>query len=166
MNVGVETVVGSLMTSAVSIEIRGGGSDWEGKGPCAIVPLTWKMAQKSLCRSIRNYPLKISKSLKKAEIGPFGISPSWQKPQSLEGGRGVEDGEFLGTCFGLRKFWQSKPVQYFEECFCYRSKWKLTINKEVLLFWKMRCAPFTHAPKYGVNSPGLESYKVFSVLQF
>ena len=47
-------------------------SDWEGKGPCAIVPLTWKMAHKSLCRIIRNGPLKISKSLKKAENGPFG----------------------------------------------------------------------------------------------
>ena len=47
-------------------------SDWEGKGPCAIVPLTWKMAHKSLCRVIRNGPLKISKSLKKAENGPFG----------------------------------------------------------------------------------------------
>ena len=47
-------------------------SDWEGKGPCAIVPLTWKMAHKSLCRMIRNGPLKISKSLKKAENGPFG----------------------------------------------------------------------------------------------
>ena len=49
-----------------------GYSDWEGKGPCAIVPLTWKMAHKSLCRMIRNGPLKISKSLKKAENGPFG----------------------------------------------------------------------------------------------
>ena len=47
-------------------------SDWEGKGPCTIVPLTWKMAHKSLCRMIRNGPLKISKSLKKAENGPFG----------------------------------------------------------------------------------------------
>ena len=47
-------------------------SDWEGKGPCAIVPLTSKMAHKSLCRMIRNGPLKISKSLKKAENGPFG----------------------------------------------------------------------------------------------
>ena len=47
-------------------------SDWEGKGPCAIVPLTWKKAHKSLCRMIRNGPLKISKSLKKAENGPFG----------------------------------------------------------------------------------------------
>ena len=46
-------------------------SDWEGKGPCAIVPLTWKMAHKSLCRMIRNGPLKISKSSKKAENGPF-----------------------------------------------------------------------------------------------
>ena len=44
----------------------------EGKGPCAIVPLTWKMAHKSLCRMLRNGPLKISKSLKKAENGPFG----------------------------------------------------------------------------------------------
>ena len=49
--------------------------DWEGKGPCAIVPLTWKMARKSLCRMIRNGPLKISKSLKKAENGPFGKKP-------------------------------------------------------------------------------------------
>ena len=47
-------------------------SDWEGKGPCAIVPLTLKMAHKSLCRMIRNCPLKNSKSLKKAENGPFG----------------------------------------------------------------------------------------------
>ena len=47
-------------------------SDWEGKGPCTIVPLTWKMAHKSLCRMIRNGPLKISKSLKKAENGPIG----------------------------------------------------------------------------------------------
>ena len=30
------------------------------------------MAHKSLCRMIRNGPLKISKSLKKAENGPFG----------------------------------------------------------------------------------------------
>ena len=43
-----------------------------GKGPWAIVPLTWKMAYKSVCRLIRNGPLKISKSLKKAENGPFG----------------------------------------------------------------------------------------------
>ena len=34
-------------------------SDLEGKGPCAIVPLTWKMAHKSLCRMIRYGPLKI-----------------------------------------------------------------------------------------------------------
>ena len=47
-------------------------SDWEGKGPCAIVPLTWKMAHNSLCIIIRNGPLKISKSLKKAENGLFG----------------------------------------------------------------------------------------------
>ena len=46
-------------------------SDWEGKGPCTIVPLTWKMAHQSLCRMIRNGPLKISKSLKKAENGPL-----------------------------------------------------------------------------------------------
>ena len=46
-------------------------SDWEGKGPCAIVPFNLKMAHKSLCRIIRNGPLKISKSLKKAENGPF-----------------------------------------------------------------------------------------------
>ena len=46
-------------------------SDSEGKGPCAIVPLTWKMAHQSLCRVIRNGPLKISKSLKKAENGPL-----------------------------------------------------------------------------------------------
>ena len=46
-------------------------SDWEGKGPCAIVPLIWKMAHQSLCRMIRNGPLKISKSLKKAENGPL-----------------------------------------------------------------------------------------------
>ena len=45
-------------------------SDWEDKGPCAIVPLTWKMAHQSLCRMIRKGPLKISKSLKKAENGP------------------------------------------------------------------------------------------------
>ena len=31
-------------------------SDWEGKGPCAIVPSTWKMAHKSLCRLIRSGP--------------------------------------------------------------------------------------------------------------
>ena len=47
-------------------------SDWEGNDSCAIVPLTWKMAHKSLCRMIRNGPLKFSKSLKKAEKGPFG----------------------------------------------------------------------------------------------
>ena len=46
-------------------------SDREGKGPCAIVPLTWKMANQSLCRMIRNGPLKMSKSLKKAENGPL-----------------------------------------------------------------------------------------------
>ena len=50
-------------------------SDWEGKGPWAIVPLTWKMAHKSQCRMIQNGPLKISKSLKKAENGPFGKKP-------------------------------------------------------------------------------------------
>ena len=44
----------------------GNTSDWEGKRPCAIVPLTWKMAHKSLCRMIRNGPLKISKSFKKS----------------------------------------------------------------------------------------------------
>ena len=33
------------------------------------------MAHKSLCRIIRNGPLKISKSLKKAENGPFGKNP-------------------------------------------------------------------------------------------
>ena len=49
-------------------------SDWEGKGPCTIVPLTWKMAHKSLCRMIRNGPLKISKSLKKSWKWPI-----WQK---------------------------------------------------------------------------------------
>ena len=48
-----------------------GFSDWEGKGPCAIVPLTWKMANQSLCRMIRNGPLKISKSMKKAENDPL-----------------------------------------------------------------------------------------------
>ena len=47
-------------------------SDWEGKGPWAIVPLTCKMAHKSLSTMIKNGPLKISKSLKKAENGPFG----------------------------------------------------------------------------------------------
>ena len=46
-------------------------SDWEGKGPCAIVPLTWKIAHQRLCRVIRKGPLKISKSLKKAENGPL-----------------------------------------------------------------------------------------------
>ena len=46
-------------------------NDWEGKGPCAIVPLTWKMAHQSLCRVIRNGPFKSSKSLKKAENGPL-----------------------------------------------------------------------------------------------
>ena len=45
--------------------------DWEGKGPWAIVPLTWKMAHQSLWRMIRNGPLKISKSSKKAENGPL-----------------------------------------------------------------------------------------------
>ena len=48
-------------------------SDWEGKGPCAIVPFIWKMAHQSLCRLLRNGPLKISKSLKKAEMA------HWQK---------------------------------------------------------------------------------------
>ena len=47
-------------------------SDWEGMGPCAIVPLTWKMAHKSPYRMIRNGPLKISKLLKIAVNGPFG----------------------------------------------------------------------------------------------
>ena len=51
-------------------------SDWEGKGPCAIVPLTLKMAHQSPCRVIRNGPLKISKSLKKAENGPLAKSSS------------------------------------------------------------------------------------------
>ena len=46
-------------------------SNWEGMGPCAIVPLIWKMAHQSLCRMVRNGPLKISKSLKKAENGPL-----------------------------------------------------------------------------------------------
>ena len=27
-------------------------SDWEGKGPCAIVPFTWKMVHQSLCRML------------------------------------------------------------------------------------------------------------------
>ena len=60
-------------------------SDWESKGPCAIVPLTWKMAHQSLCRMIRNGPLKISKSLKKGANGPLaqylfpitGVSILW-----------------------------------------------------------------------------------------
>ena len=52
-------------------EINTQRSDWEGKGPCAIASLTWKMAHQSLCRMIRNVPLKISKSLKKAENGPL-----------------------------------------------------------------------------------------------
>ena len=46
-------------------------SDWEGKAPCAIVPLFWKMAHQSLCRMVRNSPLKILKSLKKTETGPL-----------------------------------------------------------------------------------------------
>ena len=49
------------------------GSNWEARGH-APVPLTWKMAHKSMCRMIRNGPLKISKSLKIAENGPFGIN--------------------------------------------------------------------------------------------
>ena len=51
-------------------------SDWEGKGPCAIVPLTWKMAHKSLCRMIRNGPLKISKSLKKLKMAHLAKTSS------------------------------------------------------------------------------------------
>ena len=51
-------------------------SDWESKGPCAIVPLTWKMAHQSLCRLIRKGPFKISKSLEKAENGPLAKTSS------------------------------------------------------------------------------------------
>ena len=62
-------IVHGLMDAAnVHSMIR---SDWEGKGPCPIVPFTWKMAHQSLCRMIRNCPLNISKSLKKAENGPL-----------------------------------------------------------------------------------------------
>ena len=47
-------------------------SDQEGKGPCVMVPLAWKMVHQSLCRMLRNgRALKISKSLKKAENGPL-----------------------------------------------------------------------------------------------
>ena len=35
-------------------------SNWEGEGPCAIVPLTWLMAHYCLCRLLRNGSLKIS----------------------------------------------------------------------------------------------------------
>ena len=59
-------------TYVTVIDLKIKCSDWEGKGPCAIVPLTWKMAHQSLCRMIRNGPWKSSKSLKKAENGPFG----------------------------------------------------------------------------------------------
>ena len=65
---------------------------WLGRqGPYAIVPLTWKMAHESLCRMIRNGPLNITKSLKKAGNGPLakissqslllsnGVSWSWLK---------------------------------------------------------------------------------------
>ena len=45
--------------------------DWEGKGTCAIVSLTWKKDHHCPCRMIRNGPLKISRSLKKAENGPM-----------------------------------------------------------------------------------------------
>ena len=51
-------------------------SDQGGKGPCAIVPLAWKIAHQSLCRIIRNGPLKISKSMKKAENGPLAKNSS------------------------------------------------------------------------------------------
>ena len=37
----------------------------------SVIPLFWKMAHHSLCRMIRNGPLTISKSLKKAENGPL-----------------------------------------------------------------------------------------------
>ena len=47
-------------------------SDWEGKGPCAIVPFTWKMAHYSVCRMLRNGPLKISKNIKKSWKWPIG----------------------------------------------------------------------------------------------
>ena len=43
-------------------------SDWEDKGPCAIVPFTWKMAHQSLCRPLQNGRLKVN-SWKKAENG-------------------------------------------------------------------------------------------------
>ena len=51
-------------------------SDWGGKGPCAIVPLTWKMAHKILCRMIKNGPLKISKSLKKLKMAHLAKTSS------------------------------------------------------------------------------------------
>ena len=55
-------------------------SDWEGKGPCTIVPLTWKIAHQSLWRMIRNGPLDISKSLKKAEYCLFAKISSQSLP--------------------------------------------------------------------------------------
>ena len=63
---------------------------WQCKGPCAIVPLTWEMANISLCRMIRNGPLKISKSLKKGEnwlIGKnlFQITADISSPDNCPG---------------------------------------------------------------------------------
>ena len=61
----------TLKVKTATIKSQWEKEKWEGKGPCAIVPLSWKMAHQSLCRMIRNGPLKISKSLKKAENGPL-----------------------------------------------------------------------------------------------
>ena len=36
-------------------------SDWEGKGPCAIVPLTWEMAHQSLCSRVATDSVKEGK---------------------------------------------------------------------------------------------------------
>ena len=50
----------SIVTLTFDLQNQyGSDSNWEDKVPCAIVPLTWKMAHQSLCRMIRNGPFKI-----------------------------------------------------------------------------------------------------------
>ena len=46
--------------------------DWEGKGPCAIVPLTCKMAHQSFCRMIIKWPIENFKSIEKSWKWPIG----------------------------------------------------------------------------------------------
>ena len=90
-------------------------SDWEGKGPCAIVPFTSKMANRSLWRMIANGPLKISKSLKKLKTAHLAKTSS----QSLT----------KYEASGAKRSWVISCIRYGQ------STWPLTLTFD-LLTWK------------------------------